>query len=113
MVMKPVPRMFSYSELVKLITDQAPDKQLMCLVQWGWTSSQEEAARLLKLRHRISLISRSAFHNWRIERFMPKGRRIGKCAGRLHSWPNTRRQPTAYSIRSCVAPASAAAHSQH
>jgi len=54
MVMAPVPRGFSYSDLVKSITGQAPDKQLVCLVQWGWTSSQEEAARRISLLYEFA-----------------------------------------------------------
>ena len=54
MVMTPVPRGFSYSQLVREITDQAPDKQLVCLVQWGWTSSQEDAARRISLLYEFA-----------------------------------------------------------
>ena len=54
MVMTPVPRGFSYSHLVKSITDQAPDKQLVCLVQWGWTSSEEDAARHIQLLYEFA-----------------------------------------------------------
>jgi len=54
MVMAPVPRGFFYSDLVKSITGQAPDKQLVCLVQWGWTSSQEEAARRISLLYEFA-----------------------------------------------------------
>lgn len=48
-VMTVVPSRFSYSHLVKSISDQAPDKQLVCLVQWGWTSSEEDADRRIQL----------------------------------------------------------------
>jgi len=54
MVMAPVPTGFSYSHLVKSIADQAPDKQLVCLVHWGWTSSQEEAARRIQLLYEFA-----------------------------------------------------------
>lgn len=54
MVLTPVPRGFSYSHLVKSITDQAPDKQLVCLVQWGLTSSEEEAARRISLLYEFA-----------------------------------------------------------
>jgi hypothetical protein len=49
MVMTPVPKGFSYSQVVGLIANQAPDKELVCLVYWGWTSSQEDAARRMNL----------------------------------------------------------------
>jgi len=54
MVMAPVPRGFTYSHLVKSITDQAPDKQLVCLVHWGWTSSEEDAARRIQLLYEFA-----------------------------------------------------------
>ena len=54
MVMTPVPRGFSYAHLVKSITDQAPDKQLVCLVQWGWTTSKEDAARRIQLLYEFA-----------------------------------------------------------
>lgn len=54
MVMTPVPKEFSYPHLVKSITEQAADKQLVCLVNWGWTSSQEDAARRIKLLYEFS-----------------------------------------------------------
>lgn len=54
MVMAPVRRGFSYSHLVKSITDQAPDKQLVCFVQWGWTSSEEDAARRIQLLYEFA-----------------------------------------------------------
>lgn len=54
MVMTPVPKGFSYSHLVKSITDQAPDKQLVCLVHWGWTSSEEEAARRIQFLYEFA-----------------------------------------------------------
>ena len=54
MVMAPITRGFSYSHLVKSITDQAPDKQLVCLVQWGWTTSQEDAARRINLLYEFA-----------------------------------------------------------
>ncbi|MCI0423495.1 MAG: hypothetical protein L0312_30470 [Acidobacteria bacterium] len=54
MVMTPVPRGFSYSHLVESITHQAPDKQLVCLVQWGWTSSEEDAARRIQLLYEFA-----------------------------------------------------------
>lgn len=54
LVMTPVPRGFSYSHLVKSMTDQAPDKQLVCLVHWGWTSSEEDAARRIQLLYEFA-----------------------------------------------------------
>ena len=54
MVMTPVPIGFSYPHLVKSITDQAPDKQLVCLVQLGWTSSEEDAARRIQLLYEFA-----------------------------------------------------------
>ncbi len=54
MVMSPVPRGFSYPYLVKSITEQAPDKQLVCLVQLGWTSSEEDAARRIQLLYEFA-----------------------------------------------------------
>jgi hypothetical protein len=54
MVMIPVPKGFSYSQLVKTITEEAPDKQLACLVQWGWTVSEEDAARRIHLLYEFS-----------------------------------------------------------
>lgn len=50
MVMTPVSQGFSYRDLVKSIVDQAPDKELVCLVHWGWTNSREQAF------HRIQLL---------------------------------------------------------
>ncbi len=43
MVMTPVPRSFSYSDLARQVSSQAADKQLVCLLAWGWTASQEQA----------------------------------------------------------------------
>jgi hypothetical protein len=43
MVMTPVPRSFSYCDLARQVSSQAADKQLVCLVAWGWTASQEQA----------------------------------------------------------------------
>ena len=54
MVMSPVPKVISYSHLVKSITDQAPDKQLVCLVNWGWTTSQKDAARRINLLYEFA-----------------------------------------------------------
>lgn len=54
MVMLPVPESFSYSSLVTLITDQADDKQLVCLIQLGWTISEEDAARHIQLRYEFA-----------------------------------------------------------
>jgi len=54
MVMTPVPRGFSYSHLIEEITKQAPDKQLVCLVHWGWTSSQEDALRRINLLYKFA-----------------------------------------------------------
>jgi len=42
-VMTPVPRGFSYATLSQSIRKQAPDKQLVSLVEWGWTVSQAQA----------------------------------------------------------------------
>lgn len=58
MVMTPVPRGFSYPHLAKSIMEQAPDKQLVCLVQLGWTSSEEEAARRIQLLYEFADDSR-------------------------------------------------------
>jgi len=54
MVMTPVPAGFSYSHLVTSITDQAPNKQLVCLVNWGWTNSEEDAARRIQLLYEFA-----------------------------------------------------------
>lgn len=54
MVMVPVHRGFSYSHLVKSITDQASDKQLVCFVPWVWTSSEEDAARRIQLLYEFA-----------------------------------------------------------
>ncbi len=54
MVMTPVPMGFSYSHLVRSITDQAPDKQLVCLVHWGWISSEQDAARRIQLLYEFA-----------------------------------------------------------
>jgi len=54
MVMAPVPKGFSYSQLVGSITNQAPDKELVCLVYWGWSSSQEDAARRINLLYEFA-----------------------------------------------------------
>ncbi len=54
MVMTPVPNEFFYSHLVKSITDEAPDKELVCLVQWGWTSSEEDATRRIQLLYEFA-----------------------------------------------------------
>ena len=39
--MTPVARGFSWGQLVELIVRQAPDKELVCLVHLGWTSSEK------------------------------------------------------------------------
>ena len=54
MVMAPVPPRFAYSDLVRMVTDQAPDKQLVCLVNWGWTSTQQDAARRIELLYEFA-----------------------------------------------------------
>ncbi len=54
MVMAPVPTGFSYPQLAESITDQAPDKELVCLVPWGWTSSQEDAVRRISLLYEFA-----------------------------------------------------------
>ena len=54
MAMAPVPSGFSYSHLVTSITNQAPDKQLVCLVHFGWTSSEEEATRHIQLLYEFA-----------------------------------------------------------
>lgn len=43
MVMMPVPRSFVYCDLARQAATQAADKQLVCFVAWGWTSSREQA----------------------------------------------------------------------
>lgn len=54
MVMIPVNNGFSYSNLVTSIIDQAPDKELVCLVDWGWTISQEDASRQINLLYEFA-----------------------------------------------------------
>jgi hypothetical protein len=54
MVMIPVNKGFTYSHLVKSIIDQAPDKELVCLVDWGWTISQEDASRQIGLLYEFA-----------------------------------------------------------
>lgn len=54
MVVAPVPKVFSYSRLVKSITNQAPDKQLVSLVQSGWSTSQEDATRRINLLYEFA-----------------------------------------------------------
>ena len=54
MVMTPVPKIFSYPHLVRSITDQAPDKQLVCLVQGGWTTSPEDSTWRINLLYEFA-----------------------------------------------------------
>lgn len=54
MVMVPVNRGFSYRDLVKSIAEQASDKELVRLVNWGWTSSQEDAARRINILYEFA-----------------------------------------------------------
>jgi hypothetical protein len=48
--MAPVATGFSWHQLFESIVRQAPDKELVCLVHLGWTSSREDA------EHRIQLL---------------------------------------------------------
>ena len=50
LVMAPVATGFSWHQLFESIVRQAPDKELVCLVHLGWTSSREDA------EHRIQLL---------------------------------------------------------
>ncbi len=43
LAMIPVHEPFSYPELVSYVSKEAPDKELICIVVWGWTVSQEKA----------------------------------------------------------------------
>ena len=54
MAMVPVHSDFSYCNLVKLISEQAPDKELVCLVQWDWTTSQERAFHQIRLLYEFA-----------------------------------------------------------
>jgi hypothetical protein len=52
--MAPVARGFSWGQLVELIVRQAPDKELVCLVHLGWTSSREDAERRIQLLYEFA-----------------------------------------------------------
>ena len=54
MAMVPMRKGFSYSSLVKYVSEQAPDKELVCLVQWGWTTSQEQALHQIQLLYEFA-----------------------------------------------------------
>ena|ERR1039458_3746813 len=54
LVMTPVARGFSWGQLVELIVRQAPDKELVCLVHLGWTSSREDAERRIQLLYEFA-----------------------------------------------------------
>ena len=54
MVMVPISRGFSYAELVKTIVNEAPDKELVCLVNWGWTTSREKASQRIDLLYEFA-----------------------------------------------------------
>jgi hypothetical protein len=43
--MVPVPSRFSFRDLAGQIVSQAPDKELVCLVEFGWGTSAESAGR--------------------------------------------------------------------
>ena len=54
MVMVPVSRGFSFRDLVNSITKQAPEKELVCLVHWGWATSQEQAFHRIQLLYQFA-----------------------------------------------------------
>ena len=54
LVMVPVARGFSWGQLFESIVRQAPDKELVCLVHFGWTSSREDAERRIQLLYEFA-----------------------------------------------------------
>lgn len=54
LAMTPVYEPFSYRELVKYMCAQAPDKQLVCVVPYGWGTTQEQAFRDIELLYEFA-----------------------------------------------------------
>ena len=54
LVMAPIARGFSWGQLFESIVRQAPDKELVCLVHLGWTSSREDAERRIQLLYEFA-----------------------------------------------------------
>jgi hypothetical protein len=54
MAMVPVPEPFSFQTLTAYVSEEASDKQLVCIVVWGWTASQEEAFRHIQELYRFA-----------------------------------------------------------
>jgi hypothetical protein len=53
MAMVPVSEPFSFPTLAAYVSKEAPDKQLVSIVVWGWTASQEQAFRHIKELYRF------------------------------------------------------------
>jgi|SRR5271165_2659670 len=54
LVMTRVPNAFSYARVIESIIRQAPDKELVSLVHFGWTSSREDAQRRIQLLYEFA-----------------------------------------------------------
>lgn len=54
LVMAPVAKGFSWSQLFESIVCKAPDKELVCLVHLGWTSSRDDAERRIQLLYEFA-----------------------------------------------------------
>src|SRR4030042_4047772 len=49
MAMIPLPNNFEYPAVVHMVNAEAPDKELVCLVAWGWECSEDEAFQQIEL----------------------------------------------------------------
>ena len=54
LAMTPVYEPFSYQELVRYVFTQAPDKQLICVVPYGWGTTQGQAFRDIQLLYEFA-----------------------------------------------------------
>lgn len=54
MVSMPVPNAFAYPRVVESIIREAPDKELVQLAHSGWTSTREDARRLIQLLYEFA-----------------------------------------------------------
>ncbi len=54
MVSMPVPNAFAYPRVVDSIIREAPDKELVQLAHLGWTSTREDAQKLIQLLYEFA-----------------------------------------------------------
>ena len=54
LAMAPVYEPFSYRDLVRYLCAEAPDKQLVCVVPYGWGTTQAQAFRDIQLLYEFA-----------------------------------------------------------